>query len=72
MCLWEIDDWRLGDEQRLELREHVAPRSRDKAVANSRDINQILSPVIPDNDGVHAMLVKMINHHNVAGYRAIL
>jgi hypothetical protein len=35
MCLWEIDERTLGDEQRLELREHLAPRRRDKAVADS-------------------------------------
>src|SRR5215472_8647869 len=54
MCLWEIDERTLGDQQRLELDEHVASRSWDKAVPNSRDVNQILSPVISDNDGVHS------------------
>src|SRR6516165_6953350 len=55
MCLWEIDERTLGDQQRLELDEHVASRSWDKAVPNSRDVNQILSPVISDNDGVHSL-----------------
>ena len=55
MCLWEIDERTLGDQQRLELDEHVASRSWDKAVPNSRDVNQILSPVISDNDGVHSV-----------------
>src|SRR5215472_17685924 len=61
MCLWEIDERTLGDQQRLELDEHVASRSWDKAVPNSRDVNQILSPVISDNDGVHSVCARNVS-----------
>ena len=52
MRFWEIDERALGDDQGLELAEDLAPRSRDKAVPNSGDVNQILSPVIPNYDGI--------------------
>jgi len=39
--------------QGLEPSEYLESGSRHKAVPNARDINQIVSPVIPDNDGIH-------------------
>src|SRR6516164_3753977 len=55
MSLRKIDERRFWGEQRLEPREYLASGSRHKAVPNSRDINQIVSPVIPNNDGIHAV-----------------
>ena len=42
------------DEQ-PEPSEYLASRSRHNAVPNSRDANQILSPIISDNDGAHSV-----------------
>jgi hypothetical protein len=55
MRFWEIDERALGDDQGIELSEDLAPRSGYKAVPNPRDIDQILSSVIPNNDGVDSM-----------------
>src|SRR6516164_5179918 len=60
MSLRKIDERRFWGEQGLEPSEYLASRSRHKAVPNSRDINQIVSPIIPDNDGIHPVCTRNV------------
>jgi hypothetical protein len=55
MSLRKIDERTFWGEQGLEPSEYLASGSRHKAVPNSRDIDQIVSPVIPYNDGIYAV-----------------
>jgi hypothetical protein len=55
MCLWKIGERTLGDKQGLEPREYLASRSWHKSVPDSGHVKQILSPVISNYDGVHAV-----------------
>jgi hypothetical protein len=55
MCLQKIGERALWNDQGFEPGEYPASRSRHKAVPNSRDVNQIFSPVVPNNDGVHSV-----------------
>src|SRR6516165_8637569 len=55
MCLRKIGERTSWYNQGLEPREYLASRSRDKAVPNSGHVNQIFSPVVPNNDGVHSV-----------------
>jgi len=40
--------------------EYLASGSRHKAIPNSGNVNEILSAVIPDNDGVHAVCARNV------------
>src|SRR6516162_1895439 len=74
MSLRKIDERRFWGEQGLEPSEYLASGSRHKAVPNSRDINQIVSPVIPDNDGVHSMCARNVasDHKFLPAVQSIL
>src|SRR6516164_801099 len=61
MSLRKIDERRFWGEQGLEPSEYLASGSRHKAVPNSRDINQIVSPVISNNDGVHSVCARNVS-----------
>src|SRR5215469_4678935 len=61
MSLRKIDERTFWGEQGLEPREYLPPRSWDKAVPNSRDINQIVSPVIPNNDSIHPVCARNVS-----------
>src|SRR6516162_9726045 len=60
MFLWKIGERTLWDEQGLEPSEYLASGSRHKAVPNSGDVNEILSAVIPNNDGVHSVCARNV------------
>src|SRR6516225_5530422 len=60
MSFGKIRERTLGDKQGLELREHLAPRSWYKAVADSGYVNEIFSPVISNNDGVHSVCARNV------------
>src|SRR6516162_11011638 len=60
MFLWKIGERTLWDEQGLEPSEYLASGSRHKAVPNSGDVNEILSPVIPNRDGVHSVCARNV------------
>src|SRR5215471_19162060 len=74
MSLRKIGERTFWGKQGLEPREYLAPRSRDKAVANSRDINQILFPVIPNNYGIHAVCARNVasDHKFLPAVQSIL
>src|SRR6516164_3714176 len=61
MSLRKIDERRFWGEQGLEPSEYLASGSWHKAVPNSRDINQIVSPIIPDNDGIHPVCARNVS-----------
>src|SRR5215469_7305209 len=74
MSLRKIGERTFWGKQGLEPREYLAPRSRDKAVANSRDINQILFPVIPNNYGIHSVCARNVatDHKFLPAVQSIL
>src|SRR5215469_61164 len=55
MSLWKISERTFRGKQGLQPGEYLAPRSRHKAVPDSGDINQMVSPVIANNDCVHSV-----------------
>src|SRR5215469_6570483 len=61
MSLRKIDERTFWGEQGLEPSEYLASGSRHKAVPNSCDINQIVSPIIPDNDGVDPVCARNVS-----------
>src|SRR6516162_4122325 len=61
MFLWKIGERTFWDRQGLKPGEYLASRSRDKAVPNSGDVNEILSAVIPNHDGIHSVCAQNVS-----------
>src|SRR6516162_9307764 len=74
MCLRKIGERTSWYNQGLEPREYLASRSRHKAVPNSGHVNQIFSPVVPNNDGVHSVCAGKVpsDHEFLSAIQSIL
>src|SRR5438309_189374 len=55
MRLWQVDEWTFRDHQGSQLFDRLAPRGRNKSVPHSGDVNEIVSLVISNDDGVETM-----------------
>ena len=55
MQLQEIGERTFGDDEGLQLFEYLAPRGRNKSVAHSGYVDQIVSLVIANDDGVESV-----------------
>src|SRR5215831_18649541 len=74
MSFGKIREWTFWGQQGLEPGEYLASGSRHKAVPNSGNVNEILSAVIPDNDGVHSVCARNVtsDHKFLSAIQAVL
>ena len=61
MSLWKIGERTFRGKQGLQPDEYLAPRSWHKAVPNSGDVNQILSPVIAYDNSVYTVWARSVS-----------
>jgi hypothetical protein len=61
MFLWQVDEWAVRNYQESQLFKHLPSRGRHKSISNSRDVDQLLSLVISNDDGVETVSAREVS-----------
>src|SRR5580765_4916971 len=74
MLLRQVDEWAFRNHQESQLFEHLPSRGRNKSVSHSGNVNEIVSTVISDDDGIETVSAREVSadHQFLSAIHAIL